>query len=127
MAVAPSDPDVLYLTTHGDGVLKSEDGGTSWGPTNGGLTERNLQELAVSPASADVAVVASNTSGGLFRTIDGGASWSPVGRSDRVTSLAFLADGRRVVAGDARGRVTTSADAGRDVAARRLSSTRDTP
>jgi photosystem II stability/assembly factor-like uncharacterized protein len=112
VTVAPSDPDVLYLTTRDDGVLKSGDGGTSWRPANGGLAERNLQELAVSPASADVAVVAPNTSGGLFRTTDGGASWSPVGPSDRMTSLAFLADGRRVVAGDARGRVTTSRDGG---------------
>jgi photosystem II stability/assembly factor-like uncharacterized protein len=112
VAFAPSDPDVLYLTTRGDGVLTSGDGGMSWGPANGGLTERSLQELAISPVSAPVALVASNPSGGLFRTIDGGASWSPVGRSDRLTSLAFLADGRHVVAGDAHGRVTTSADAG---------------
>jgi photosystem II stability/assembly factor-like uncharacterized protein len=112
VAFAPSDPDVVYLTTRGDGVLTSGDGGTSWGPANGGLTKRNLQELAISPVSAQVALVASNPSGGVFRTIDGGASWSPVGRSDRVTALAFMADGRRVVAGDARGRVTTSADAG---------------
>jgi photosystem II stability/assembly factor-like uncharacterized protein len=118
VAVAPSDHDVLYLTSHDAGMLKSEDGGTSWRRANGAgltehkLTERNLQELAISPASAEVALVAPNASGGLFRTRDGGASWSPVGPSDRMTSLAFLPDGPRVVAGDARGRVVTSSDAG---------------
>jgi photosystem II stability/assembly factor-like uncharacterized protein len=112
VAIPPPDADVLYLTTRGDGVLKSEDGGTSWRTANVGLTDLNLQEAAVSPASADVAVVAANTSGGMFRTTDGGASWSPVGQSDQVTSLAFLPEGTRVVAGDARGRITTSGDAG---------------
>jgi photosystem II stability/assembly factor-like uncharacterized protein len=118
VAVAPSEPDVLYLTSRDAGVLKSEDGGTAWRPANGAglaerrLTERNLQEVAVSPAWADIAVVAPNTAGGMFRTTDGGASWSLVGPSDRVTSLTFLSDGTSVVAGDARGRVMTSRDAG---------------
>ena len=57
VAFAPTDPDVLYLTTRGDGVLRSDDGGTSWGPANGGLTKRHLQEVAISPASAQVALV----------------------------------------------------------------------
>jgi photosystem II stability/assembly factor-like uncharacterized protein len=112
VAVAPSDPVVLYLTTHGDGVLKSDDGGTTWRPTNRGLTEPNLEELAVSPDSPEIAVVASNTRRGMFRTTDGGVSWSPTGPSDRITSLAFLSEGARVVAGDARGRVTISRDSG---------------
>ncbi|MGH9230275.1 MAG: WD40/YVTN/BNR-like repeat-containing protein [Acidimicrobiales bacterium] len=113
VAVAPSDPDVLYLMTRDQGVLRSDNRGTSWRPANGGLSERNLQGLAVSPVSADIAVVAPNTpEGGLFRTTDGGGLWSRVGPSDPVTSLAFLPDGRRVVAGDAHGRVTTSRDAG---------------
>ena len=30
VAVAPSDEQVMYLTTLGDGVLRSEDGGMSW-------------------------------------------------------------------------------------------------
>jgi photosystem II stability/assembly factor-like uncharacterized protein len=113
IAVAPSDPAVLYLTTHGDGVLKSEDGGTSWRPTNRGLMATDLEELAVSPASPDIAVVAPNTPRGMFRTTNGGVSWSPTGPSERVTSLVFLAGGGRVVAGDARGRVTISRDSGR--------------
>jgi photosystem II stability/assembly factor-like uncharacterized protein len=112
LAIAPSDADVLYLTTHGDGALKSEDGGMSWRPSTDGLTDLNLHEVAVSPVSADVCVVASNTSSGMARTTDGGASWRPVGPSARMTSLAFLADGERVVAGDARGRITSSRDAG---------------
>jgi photosystem II stability/assembly factor-like uncharacterized protein len=111
VAFAPSDKDVVYLTTRGDGVLKSEDGGTSWHSAAGGLTNLNLQEIAVSPVSPDLAVAAGSL-GGLFRTTDGGASWSAVGGPERVTSLTFLPDGSRVLAGDARGRVSTLRDSG---------------
>ena len=111
VAVAPSDREVVYLTTS-EGMLRSGDGGVSWSPANSGLSDRNLQELAVSPTSADLVVVAPDASRGLFRTTDGGASWAPVGPSGQVASLAFLADGRHMVAGDTRGRVTTSSDAG---------------
>ena len=107
VAVAPTDARVVYVTTRGDGVLKSEDGGTSWRSANRGLTNLNLQDIAISPMSPDVALAAAGVFGGLFRTTDGGASWSAVGGSERVTSLAFLPDGSRLLAGDALGHVTT--------------------
>ena len=80
VAFAPTDERVVYLTTRGEGVLKSEDGGTSWQPANRGLSDLNLQDIAVSPVSPDVAIAAGGV-GGLFRTTDGGASWSAVGGS----------------------------------------------
>lgn len=109
--VAPSDEHVIYLTTRGDGVLKSEDGGTSWRSANSGLTDLNLQEIAVSPLSADVALAAGGL-GGMFRTTNGARSWSAIGGFGRVTSMTFLPDGSHVLAGDARGHVTTLRDAG---------------
>ena len=114
LGVAPSDEQVLYVTTRGDGVLKSEDGGMSWRSANHGLENLHLEEVAVSPTSPDIVVAAGGPlGGGLFRTSDGGASWSKVEGFGHVTSLAFLADGSRLLAGDARGRITTSDDAGR--------------
>jgi photosystem II stability/assembly factor-like uncharacterized protein len=112
VAVAPSDERVVYLTTRGDGVLRSEDGGTTWRLANRGLANLDLQEVAVSPVSPDVALTAGGVFGGLFRTEDGGASWSAVGDFERVTSLAFLPDGSRLLAGDAQGHLTTFTDAG---------------
>jgi photosystem II stability/assembly factor-like uncharacterized protein len=112
IAVAPTDARVAYVTTRGDGLLKSEDGGRSWQPTNRGLTNLNLQEIAVSPVSPDIALTAGGVFGGLFRTADGGGSWSAVGGSEQVTSLGFLADGTHVLAGDAQGRITTFSDSG---------------
>jgi photosystem II stability/assembly factor-like uncharacterized protein len=108
---APTNERIVYLTTRSDGVLKSEDGGTSWEAANRGLANLNLQDIAVSPVSPDIAVAAGAV-GGLFRTTDGGESWSAVRGIEQVSSLAFLPDGSRVLAGDRRGRLTTLRDAG---------------
>jgi photosystem II stability/assembly factor-like uncharacterized protein len=114
LGVAPSNEQILYVTTRGDGVLKSEDGGVSWRSASHGLGNLHLEEVAVSPTSPNVVVAAGGPlGGGLFRTSDGGASWSKVEGFGHVTSLAFLADGSRLLAGDARGRIATSDDAGR--------------
>jgi photosystem II stability/assembly factor-like uncharacterized protein len=113
VAIAPSDPQVMYITTHRDGVLKSEDAGTSWQPASRGLANRNLLDIAVSPASADIVLAAGGVvGGGLFRTVDGGASWSTVEGFEHVSFLTFVGDGSRLIVGDAQGRVTTSSDAG---------------
>jgi photosystem II stability/assembly factor-like uncharacterized protein len=111
IAFAPSDARVAYMTTRGNGVLRSNDGGASWQPATGGLTDVGLQEVAVSPATANTVVV-SGVFGGLARTSDGGASWSAVPGFGRVTAMAFLSDGSHLVVGDAQGRVATSADGG---------------
>jgi photosystem II stability/assembly factor-like uncharacterized protein len=113
VAIAPSDPDVMYLTTHGGGVLRSDDGGTSWQPAAGGLTNLTLQEIAVSPTSPQIVLVAGAIPGGLFLTTDGGASWSSVLGSQRVTAMTFLPGDSAVLVGDAQGQIVTSPDGGR--------------
>ena len=114
IAVAPSDEQVTYLATRGGGVLRSADGGTSWSPVNRGLTNLSVSQIAVSPRSPEVVLAAGGgDDGGLFVTTDGGGSWSPMPTVGRVTSLAFLPDGHRVVIGLQRGLVVTSDDLGR--------------
>ena len=94
IAVAPSDPNVLYAGTgettirgnvsHGDGVYKSTDGGASW--TNVGLAEtRHIGKIRVHPTDPDLVYVAalgrawgSNAERGIFRSRDSGGSWERV-------------------------------------------------
>jgi photosystem II stability/assembly factor-like uncharacterized protein len=94
IAVAASDPNVLYVGTgeacirgnisFGDGVYKSTDGGKTW--TNIGLKDtRHIGKVIVHPANPDVAFVAAlghaygaNTERGIFRTRDGGKTWEKV-------------------------------------------------
>ncbi|MGI8820337.1 MAG: WD40/YVTN/BNR-like repeat-containing protein [Chthoniobacterales bacterium] len=94
IAVAPSDPDVIWVGTGeandrnssgwGNGVYRSTDGGSTW--QNVGLKEsRAIGRIVVHPKDPNVAYVA--VSGhlwvdggerGLFKTVDGGKTWKPV-------------------------------------------------
>ncbi len=94
LAVAPSDPKVIYAGTgesdirsdlsSGDGVYKSTDAGHTW--TNVGLRDtRQISRIVVDPQNANVAFVAAlghayaaNPERGVFKTTDGGAHWSKV-------------------------------------------------
>lgn len=94
IAVAPSNPDVLYLgsgeanssrsTYWGDGVYKSTDGGETW--TNVGLPEsHHIGRVVIHPTNPDIVYVAAlghlyteNPDRGLYKTTNGGRSWTKV-------------------------------------------------
>jgi photosystem II stability/assembly factor-like uncharacterized protein len=94
IAVADSDPNILYVGTgeacirgnisYGDGVYKSLDGGKTW--ANVGLKDsRHIGALIVHPTNPDVVFVAAlghtygpNEERGIFRTRDGGKTWEKV-------------------------------------------------
>ncbi len=91
IAVAPSNPDVLYVGTGesnnqrssywGDGVHRSGDGGKTWAHV--GLTgTEHIGRIVVHPTNPDIVLVAalgalysSNDERGLYRTQDGGKTW----------------------------------------------------
>jgi photosystem II stability/assembly factor-like uncharacterized protein len=92
VAVAPSNPDVVWVGTGegnarnsvawGDGVFRSVDGGKTW--QHLGLKEtRHIGRIAVHPKNPDVAYVAAlgrfwgpNKERGLYKTTDGGKTWN---------------------------------------------------
>jgi photosystem II stability/assembly factor-like uncharacterized protein len=95
IAVAPSDPNVLYLgmgehairgvmTSHGDGVYKSTDAGKTW--KHAGLPRsRAISRIHVHPANPDLVYVAAqgapygpSEDRGVYRSNDGGATWTKV-------------------------------------------------
>ncbi|HTQ85160.1 MAG TPA: hypothetical protein VMI93_03015 [Candidatus Solibacter sp.] len=107
IAVAPSDPNVIYVGTgegciratssHGDGVYKSTDAGKTW--ANVGLKDsRQIGRLIVHPKDANIALVAAlghefgpNAERGVFRTLDGGKTWEKVLSKDDKTGAIDLA------------------------------------
>ncbi len=94
IAVAPSDPNVIYAGTgeacirgdiiNGNGMYKSIDAGKTW--TFTGLRDtRAIGRIAVHPKNPDIAFVAAlghpfgaNAERGIFRTLDGGKTWNKV-------------------------------------------------
>ena len=77
IAVAPTDPDVIYFSN--DGALRrSTDGGTTWDILTG-LPAQALTAIAIDPTDADrVAVTCSGFREGVkvFRSVDGGDTWT---------------------------------------------------
>lgn len=96
IAIAPSDPDILYVGTgeanagggslayDGVGIYKSEDGGQTW--QHKGLEEsRNIGRMVVDPRNPDIVYVAAmgnlfanSPDRGIYKTIDGGETWENV-------------------------------------------------
>jgi photosystem II stability/assembly factor-like uncharacterized protein len=99
LAVAPSDPRIVYVgtgeQTQGNGVYKSTDSGLSW--VNVGLHETHIiTGLIVDPGNPDIVLVAAagdHSSGadrGVYKTTDGGKTWQKVLFKDNETGVANL-------------------------------------
>jgi len=116
LAVAPSDPKVIYAGTgesdirsnlsSGDGVYKSTDGGQTW--TNIGLHDsRQISKIVVDPQNANVVYVAAfghayapNRERGVYKSADGGASWTKVldqGPDIGVSDLAIATEDSKLL------------------------------
>jgi photosystem II stability/assembly factor-like uncharacterized protein len=109
IAVAPSDPNVLYVgmgsaclrgnVSPGDGVYKSTDAGETWYRV--GLAETQfISKIRVHPKDPDVVYVAAlghafgpNKERGVYRSADGGRSWRKVlFVSDRAGAVDLVMD-----------------------------------
>lgn len=103
IAIAPSNPDILYVgsgesnnrqsTTRGDGMYKSTDGGETF--VNVGLRDtHHISRVIVHPTDPDIAYVAAmghlwgpNEERGLFKTVDGGQTWTNTNFIDEYTGF----------------------------------------
>jgi photosystem II stability/assembly factor-like uncharacterized protein len=109
VAVAPSNPDVVYIgmgeselrgnIAQGDGVYKSTDAGKTW--THIGLVETQvISKIRVHPTNPDVVFVAAfghpagpNAERGVFRSKDGGKNWDKVlARDDKTGAIELNFD-----------------------------------
>ncbi|HET9982454.1 MAG TPA: hypothetical protein VFQ38_02655 [Longimicrobiales bacterium] len=106
VAVAPSNPEIVWVGTGernslrssgwGDGVYKSTDGGKTWKRV--GLEDsRQTGRIVVHPKDPDVVYVAAlghlwgpNPERGVFKTVDGGKSWRKVLFVDDTTGAVDL-------------------------------------
>ena len=109
VAVAPSNPAIVWLGTGeaniyrssqaGIGAYKSSDGGKTW--THVGLADTHtIGRIVIHPANPDVVYVAAsghewtaNAERGVFKTTDGGRSWQRVlGVNDQTGAIDLVMD-----------------------------------
>lgn len=116
IAVAPSDPNVVYVGTGsacprgnistGDGVYKSTDAGKTW--THIGLREAGqIGKIRVHPRDPDLVYVAAlghifgpNEERGVFRSKDGGGAWEhvlPISDRTGVVDLSMDPNNPRIL------------------------------
>ena len=117
IAVSESDPNVIYvgtgehavrgvMTSYGDGVYKSTDGGTTW--KNIGLEQsRHISDICINPTNSNIVFVGAqgtvhgpNNERGVFKSIDGGATWKKVlyiNDSTGISSLSMDMNNPRVL------------------------------
>ena len=107
IAVAPSNPDIVYVgggefpvrgnVSHGDGVWKTIDAGKTW--TFLGLADtRQISRVRVHPTNPNLVYVAAqghvwgpNPERGVYRSKDGGKNWSKILFRDDSTGVTELA------------------------------------
>ncbi|MFN8059085.1 MAG: hypothetical protein U0Q12_07955 [Vicinamibacterales bacterium] len=108
IAVAPSDPNVIYvgmgehpvrgvMTSHGDGVYRSTDAGRTW--VHVGLEKtRHISRIRVHPDNPDLVYVAAQGAAygpskdrGIYRSKDGGKTWESLLFVNETTGPAELA------------------------------------
>ena len=111
ISLDPQNPNIIWVGTgenvggrhvaFGDGIYKSEDGGSSW--KNMGLkTSEHLSKIIIHPKNSDIIWVASQgplwSNGGergVYKSIDGGKSWQQtLGDSEWVGATDLLIDPR---------------------------------
>lgn len=74
VAVAPSDPDILYTFYPLLGVLRSTDQGRTWHSATGDLDQQGAAgSLVVHPRDPSTVYIV--LTGNLYRTVDGGETW----------------------------------------------------
>ena len=99
IALAPSNPDIIYVgtgeETAGNGIYKSTDAGRTW--TRAGLEDtRYLTAIIIDPRDPNIVLVSARdyfpaaSARGIFRTTDGGKTWNRVFFKDDKTSVVAL-------------------------------------
>jgi photosystem II stability/assembly factor-like uncharacterized protein len=78
IAVHPMNPDIVYVGTYNDGILKTTNGGSDWVVINDGLGALQIRSLAIHPAHPETVFAGSGDGTGIFKTTDGGDNWEEV-------------------------------------------------
>lgn len=108
IAIAPSDPNVMYvgtgehavrgvMTSHGDGIYRSLDGGKTWKHLPGLEDSRHIADIRVHPndprqlyVAVQGAVHGPTATRGIYHSTDGGETWEQLLFVNETTGAADL-------------------------------------
>ena len=86
VAIAPSDPSIMYAGTPASGLWKSTNGGNGWASLYTDLPSMGISGIAVHPTAPDTVYIATGDgdggdtfSAGVLKSYDGGQSWNTTG------------------------------------------------
>jgi hypothetical protein len=112
IAINPANPNLMFVTTDGNGIARSEDGGQSWSAINAGLEGvTQFYGIAVAPDGSGH-IYAGSAPRGFFVSSDNGDNWKMIGDTRLTThsseSVISSIDGDSSSAARASGSITTS-------------------
>jgi photosystem II stability/assembly factor-like uncharacterized protein len=105
-AISREASSIVYVATVGSGILKSTDGGTSWSPSDNGVSSPLVTSLVLDPhlpttlyASARPACLpvpgifgaCTQVVGGIYKSTDAAASWVLLGAAPPANGITVLA------------------------------------
>ena len=92
IAIAPTDPKILYCGSETGIIFKSNDKGLNWYSISDALPRNVITAIAVSPNSANT-IYASGDAQNMIKSIDGGVSWVvlnfPGGMANKIIINSF--------------------------------------
>jgi len=90
-AVVESDPDIVYVATASGGVMKTENGGTTWEPVFDDQQTSSIGAIAVAPSDPSIVWVGSGEANnrqssswgnGVYKSTDAGKTWQHLGLAE---------------------------------------------
>ena len=82
ISVDPFDAQVVYFSTHGQGIYKTIDGGQHWTPIGTGLGNSDIRAIAIDPNNQQIIYAGGGPdtgTPGVYRSLDNmGISWGPM-------------------------------------------------
>jgi photosystem II stability/assembly factor-like uncharacterized protein len=101
IAVAESDPNIIYVGYAVGGVFKSENNGTTWEPVFEEQSTASIGDIAIHPSNANIVYVGtgeannrqtSSFGDGIYKTTDGGKTWQNVGLKETQSIARIVID-----------------------------------
>ena len=103
IAVAKSDPSLIYIAYATGGIFKSTNNGTTFEPVFKSYGSASFGSLAIAPTNSNIVYAGSgeannrNSSSfgdGIYKTVDGGKTWANIGLKETQTISRVVVDPR---------------------------------